>query len=59
MSLTPDRVDVVLRSKVDAAWHLHELTRTCAPAAANSATSSAAPGASGPRRLTNTRLRTP
>ncbi len=26
-SLTPDRVDVVLRSKVDAAWHLHELTR--------------------------------
>ncbi|WP_031699108.1 type I polyketide synthase, partial [Mycobacterium tuberculosis] len=27
MSLTPDRVDVVLRSKVDAAWHLHELTR--------------------------------
>ncbi len=23
MSLTPDRVDVVLRSKVDAAWHLH------------------------------------
>ncbi|WP_133056477.1 SDR family NAD(P)-dependent oxidoreductase, partial [Mycobacterium decipiens] len=26
-SLTPDRVDVVLRAKVDAAWHLHELTR--------------------------------
>ncbi len=26
-SLTPDRVDTVLRSKVDGAWHLHELTR--------------------------------
>jgi polyketide synthase 12 len=26
-SLTPDRVDVVLRAKVDAAWNLHELTR--------------------------------
>ncbi|WP_042422617.1 type I polyketide synthase [Streptacidiphilus anmyonensis] len=26
-SLTPDRVDAVLRPKVDAAWHLHELTR--------------------------------
>ncbi|MCV7420797.1 type I polyketide synthase [Mycobacterium yunnanensis] len=26
-SLTPDRVDSVLRSKVDAAWNLHELTR--------------------------------
>ncbi|WP_433655215.1 type I polyketide synthase [Nocardia sp. CA-128927] len=26
-SLTPDRVDTVLRPKVDAAWHLHELTR--------------------------------
>ncbi|MEH1127717.1 SDR family NAD(P)-dependent oxidoreductase [Micromonospora sp. CPCC 206061] len=25
-SLTPDRVDAVLRAKVDAAWHLHELT---------------------------------
>ncbi|MDT7784856.1 MAG: hypothetical protein QOF58_3275, partial [Pseudonocardiales bacterium] len=25
-SLTPDRVDTVLRPKVDAAWHLHELT---------------------------------
>ncbi|SBT66853.1 Acyl transferase domain-containing protein [Micromonospora sediminicola] len=25
-SLTPDRVDGVLRPKVDAAWHLHELT---------------------------------
>ncbi|MFI6945109.1 SDR family NAD(P)-dependent oxidoreductase [Streptomyces sp. NPDC050422] len=26
-ALTPDRVDAVLRPKVDAAWHLHELTR--------------------------------
>ena len=26
-SLTPERVDTVLRPKVDAAWHLHELTR--------------------------------
>ena len=26
-SLTPERVDPVLRAKVDAAWHLHELTR--------------------------------
>jgi acyl transferase domain-containing protein/NADPH:quinone reductase-like Zn-dependent oxidoreductase/acyl carrier protein len=25
-SLTPDRVDTVLRPKIDAAWHLHELT---------------------------------
>jgi NADPH:quinone reductase-like Zn-dependent oxidoreductase/acyl carrier protein len=25
-SLTPDRVDAVFRPKVDAAWHLHELT---------------------------------
>ncbi|MFD9738971.1 type I polyketide synthase, partial [Umezawaea sp. NPDC059074] len=25
-TLTPDRVDAVLRPKVDAAWHLHELT---------------------------------
>ncbi|MFI0822800.1 type I polyketide synthase, partial [Streptomyces sp. NPDC021115] len=25
--LTPERVDAVLRPKVDAAWHLHELTR--------------------------------
>ena len=25
--LTPDRLDAVLRPKVDAAWHLHELTR--------------------------------
>ncbi|WP_367129066.1 type I polyketide synthase [Saccharothrix sp. HUAS TT1] len=25
-ALTPDRVDTVLRPKVDAAWHLHELT---------------------------------
>ncbi|MBK1789498.1 KR domain-containing protein, partial [Prauserella cavernicola] len=25
-SLSPDRVDAVLRPKVDAAWHLHELT---------------------------------
>ncbi|MEV0781024.1 SDR family NAD(P)-dependent oxidoreductase, partial [Streptomyces sp. NPDC050428] len=26
-SLTPDRLSVVLRAKVDAAWHLHELSR--------------------------------
>ncbi|MEY8016514.1 SDR family NAD(P)-dependent oxidoreductase [Mycobacterium servetii] len=26
-SLTPDRVDTVLRAKVDGAWHLHELTQ--------------------------------
>jgi acyl transferase domain-containing protein/acyl carrier protein len=26
-SLTPERVDLVLQPKVDAAWHLHELTR--------------------------------
>ncbi|MBB5792192.1 type I polyketide synthase [Streptomyces caelestis] len=26
-SLTPEQVDAVLRPKVDAAWHLHELTR--------------------------------
>src|SRR5262249_1958272 len=26
-ALTPDRLDAVLRPKVDAAWHLHELTR--------------------------------
>ncbi|MFI9387104.1 SDR family NAD(P)-dependent oxidoreductase [Kutzneria sp. NPDC052558] len=26
-SLTPDRIDTVFRPKVDAAWHLHELTR--------------------------------
>ncbi len=26
-SLTPERIDVVLRAKVDAAWNLHELTR--------------------------------
>ena len=27
LSLTPERVDAVLRAKVDGAWHLHELTR--------------------------------
>ncbi|MZG12938.1 SDR family NAD(P)-dependent oxidoreductase, partial [Streptomyces sp. SID5914] len=26
-SLTPERVDTVLRPKADGAWHLHELTR--------------------------------
>ncbi|MBO0853668.1 MAG: SDR family NAD(P)-dependent oxidoreductase, partial [Nocardia sp.] len=26
-SLTPERVDTVLRAKADGAWHLHELTR--------------------------------
>nr|QOU09222.1 type I PKS [Streptomyces sp.] len=26
-ALTPERLDTVLRPKVDAAWHLHELTR--------------------------------
>src|SRR5205085_1989811 len=26
-SLTPGRIDTVLRPKADAAWHLHELTR--------------------------------
>ncbi|MEZ0354662.1 KR domain-containing protein, partial [Mycobacterium sp. pR1184] len=26
-SLTPGRVDTVLRAKVDGAWNLHELTR--------------------------------
>ncbi|WP_141772635.1 SDR family NAD(P)-dependent oxidoreductase, partial [Mycobacterium malmoense] len=26
-SLTPDRMDAVLRAKVDGAWHLHELTK--------------------------------
>ncbi len=26
-SLTPDRVDAVLRAKADGAWNLHELTK--------------------------------
>ncbi|WP_443072478.1 type I polyketide synthase [Streptomyces sp. NBC_01485] len=30
---TPETVDAVLRPKLDAAWHLHELTRKTAPAA--------------------------
>ena len=29
-SLTPERLDSVLRAKVDAAWHLHELTQDLA-----------------------------
>ncbi|NSL42841.1 SDR family NAD(P)-dependent oxidoreductase, partial [Streptomyces sp. 8P21H-1] len=32
-SLTPERVDEVLRPKADAAWHLHELTRDAEPTA--------------------------
>ena len=32
-SLTPERVDTVLRAKVDAAWNLHELTRDAGVAA--------------------------
>jgi polyketide synthase 12 len=32
-SLTPERVEPVLRAKVDAAWNLHELTRAANPAA--------------------------
>ncbi|WP_211836273.1 type I polyketide synthase [Streptomyces rhizosphaericus] len=31
--LTPERLDTVLRPKVDAAWHLHELTRDLNPTA--------------------------
>ena len=32
-SLTPERVDTVLRAKVDSAWNLHELTKAANPAA--------------------------
>ncbi|MFD7507386.1 SDR family NAD(P)-dependent oxidoreductase [Streptomyces sp. NPDC059850] len=32
-SLTPERFDAVLAPKLDAAWHLHRLTREMAPAA--------------------------
>lgn len=32
-SLTPGQLDTVLRPKLDAAWHLHELTKDRAPAA--------------------------
>ncbi|WP_421109827.1 SDR family NAD(P)-dependent oxidoreductase [Streptomyces sp. NEAU-S77] len=32
-SLTPERFDAVLGPKLDAAWHLHRLTREMAPAA--------------------------
>ncbi|MFD0352423.1 SDR family NAD(P)-dependent oxidoreductase [Streptomyces sp. NPDC127110] len=32
-SLAPDRLDTVLRPKLDAAWHLHELTRDAGLAA--------------------------
>jgi acyl transferase domain-containing protein/acyl carrier protein len=31
--LTPDRLAAILAAKLDAAWHLHELTRTLNPAA--------------------------
>ena len=32
-SLTPERLDTVMRPKVDAAWHLHEATADAEPAA--------------------------